>query len=136
MPSVDEEPRLSRDPWNVDLPIPYHKDRQVALFVDEECISSLLGPLGQETPLPDTAAAIRKHARGSYIIAVEGGYSPERGYSSSQAPEPYRGWAKIAVAVIFTELCPPRLYINTLLPPDKIYSQSSGAASSGGTWRG
>ncbi|KAL3487023.1 hypothetical protein BJX62DRAFT_246288 [Aspergillus germanicus] len=136
MPSVDEEPRLSRDPWNLDLPIPYHKDRQVALFVDEECISSLLGPPGQETPLPDTPAAIRKHARGSYIIGVEGGYSPERGYSSGQAPEPYSGWVKIAVAVIFTELCPARLYINTLLPLDKIYSQSFGVASSGGIWRG
>lgn len=136
MPSSDEEPRLSQDPWNLDLSIPYHKDRYVALYVDEACVSSLLAPSGQEVALPDTDAAVRKHAKHSYVVAVDAEYSPELGYVSGQAPAPYIGWAKIAVGVIFTELAHKRIYVNSLHPLDVIYSQSFDHASSGGLWKG
>lgn len=137
MPSPDAEPRLSQDPWNLDLPIPYHKDRQVCLFVDEESVTSLLGAPGQEVSLPeDPMSAIRKHVRNSYIIAVDADYSPEYGYVSGRAPVPYTGWVKIAVGVVFTELCPKRIWINDMLPLDYMYSQAYERYSSGGLWSG
>ncbi|KAJ5551528.1 hypothetical protein N7535_000526 [Penicillium sp. DV-2018c] len=135
MPS-SEEPRLTQDPWNLDLPIPYHMDRYVALYVDEECVSSLLGPEDKEVALPDTNTALRKHTRHSYVVAVDAEYSPGLGYASGKAPEPYTGWAKISVGVIFTEFVHRRIYVNSLLSLDTIYSQAFERESSGGVWRG
>ncbi|KAL2867534.1 uncharacterized protein BJX67DRAFT_352546 [Aspergillus lucknowensis] len=138
MPSSEEEPRLAQDPWNLDLPIPYHKDRNSALLVDEACVSSLLGPEDGEVPLPETEtkSAVRKRGREGYVVAVDARYRPGLGYVSGKAPVPYSGWAKIGTGVIFTELVHRRVYVNSLVPLDTIYSQAFEREISGGVWWG
>ena len=138
MPSLNDEPRLREDPWNLNLPIPYHMDRYVCLYVDEDSVSSLIGPPGEESPFPDELHDQEEQARDSYLLAVDSEYSPDyEGYLTSQGAEPYQGWAKVFTGLVFTELCPRRTYINDHLPLDKVYQESYGPLPPGnGIWFG
>src|SRR5688572_13858260 len=104
MPSLDDEPRLREDPWNLDLSIPYHMDRYVCLYVDEDAVSSLIGPPDQDVSSPEGLHGQEEQTRDSYIIAVDSEYNPDHeGYLTSPSnPEPYPGWVKVFAGLIFT----------------------------------
>lgn len=123
MPSIDDEPRLQTDLWNLDLPIPYHMDRYLCLYVDEDCVSSLIGTPGEEIAIKPRFDQT-KQGKGSYIVAVDPDYAVGNQYERGSNPEPYRGWAKIATTVVFTELCAHRVLVNSSLDLDRVHQQS------------
>lgn len=116
-----------------DLPIPYRMNHDDCLYVDEDCVSSLIGPPFKQ----ETGTEIPSHGKSrkiAYILAVDGHYDSTKTWY----PRGYEGYVKIKAGCLFSELTPLYVRISVPVSLDSIYSEAHEPSRlpSNGIWQG
>ena len=122
-----EEP----EPWKLDLSIPFNLDRYICLFVDENCVDSLLGT--EEL----SSEAEEQHEKTSFIYAIDAEWSPNSEYG--YACDDYPGWVKVAPTIVFTEFCQRRYFKPHNTQLDSLFNDANHDPrfeNRDGIWRG